>query len=207
VNRTKRQHASGKSPSEGVSNEKRGAIERKKTPSTRTAKEAVSEERLDELMMRIDDLAGVKSSEVASGIVYQVGAALVHPKPADDTQTLIKALEAIREMAPKGPEQSMLAAQMIATNEASARFLAVSFEPGHTLESRTSNVNRAVRLMQLYLLQLEAFEKLRGRAVQQKVVVEHVHVHAGGQAIVGAVTASKLGEGVGDLAQDGGNTP
>lgn len=83
----------------------------------------------------------------------------------------------MQEMAPEGPVQAMLAAQMIGVNEASAKFLAVAFEEGHTLESRTSNVNRAVRLMQLFLLQVEAFDRLRGKSVQQKVVVEHVHVH------------------------------
>jgi hypothetical protein len=83
----------------------------------------------------------------------------------------------MQEMAPEGPVQAMLAAQMIGVNEASAKFLAVAFEEGHTLESRTSNVNRAVRLMQLFLLQVEAFDRLRGKSVQQKVVVEHVHVN------------------------------
>jgi len=77
-----------------------------------------------------------------------------------------------------------------------ARFLACAFSEGQTLESRTAKVNRAARLMQLYLLQVEAFQKLRGKSVQQKVIVEHAHVHEGGQAIVGGVTPrSGLGEG------------
>jgi hypothetical protein len=32
--------------------------------------------------------------------------------------------------------------------------------------------------------------KLKGKTRQQKVIVEHVHVHHGGQAIVGTVTAA-----------------
>jgi len=36
-------------------------------------------------------------------------------------------------------------------------------------------------------MQVEALQRYRGKG-QQKVTVEHVHVHAGGQAIVGAVT-------------------
>ena len=182
----------------GDSNEQARALQ-KPAPEKNTREQAL-ENRLDKLVLGSAELTGVKSREVADGIVYQVGAALIHPKPKGDIPTLIKALEAIGEMAPKGPVQSMLAAQMIATNEASARFLACSFEEGHTLESRTANVNRAVRLMQLYLLQVEAFQKLRGKSVQQKVIVEHVHVHEGGQAIVGAVTAR--GPGVGDGAEN-----
>ena len=39
----------------------------------------------------------------------------------------------------------------------------------------------------------EALNRHRGKG-QQKVTVEHVHVHAGGQAIVGAVTAGEGGK-------------
>ena len=41
--------------------------------------------------------------------------------------------------------------------------------------------------MRIFNEQLEAMQKLKGKASQQKVTVEHVHVHEGGQAIVGAV--------------------
>ena len=41
------------------------------------------------------------------------------------------------------------------------------------------------------LEQLEAMQKLKGKAGQQKVTVEHVHVHEGGKAIVGAVSTGE----------------
>jgi hypothetical protein len=154
----------------------------------KTKSEAM-EKRLDELLMHGPELTGVASRDVALSIAFQVARALVHPQPKDDTLAIIGALEAVNEMAPKGPVQAMLAAQMIATNQASAKFLAASLLDEQTLESRTANVNRAARLMQIYLLQIEAFEKLRGNSVQQKMVVEHVHIHEGGQAIVGALTS------------------
>jgi hypothetical protein len=49
--------------------------------------------------------------------------------------------------------------------------------------------------MRLHLEQIEAMQKLKGKAGQQKTV-EHVHVHEGGQAIVGPVSTTK-GEGDG----------
>ena len=61
-------------------------------------------------------------------------------------------------------------------------------------EAIDSNVIRATRLMRLFLEQVEALQKLQGKTGQQKVVVEHVHVNEGGQAIVGAVSATN-GEG------------
>jgi hypothetical protein len=41
------------------------------------------------------------------------------------------------------------------------------------------------------LEQIEAIQRLKGKTGQQKVTVEHVHVHDGGQAIVGAMTTTK----------------
>jgi hypothetical protein len=47
--------------------------------------------------------------------------------------------------------------------------------------------NLAVKLLRTYTAQLEALTKLR-RGGEQTVRVEHVHVHAGGQAVVGNVS-------------------
>jgi hypothetical protein len=44
-----------------------------------------------------------------------------------------------------------------------------------------------VKLLRTFTAQIEALQRHRGKG-EQKVTVEHVHVHAGGQAIVGAVT-------------------
>jgi hypothetical protein len=44
----------------------------------------------------------------------------------------------------------------------------------------------AVKLMRTYTAQVEALARLR-RGGEQRVIVHHVHVNAGGQAIVGAV--------------------
>jgi hypothetical protein len=42
---------------------------------------------------------------------------------------------------------------------------------------------------------LEALNRHRGKGGQQKVTVEHVHVHAGGQAVVGMVETPGGGDG------------
>jgi hypothetical protein len=48
------------------------------------------------------------------------------------------------------------------------------------------NLNQANKLSRTYATLLEALNRHRGKG-QQKVTVEHVHVHSGGQAIVGTV--------------------
>jgi hypothetical protein len=50
--------------------------------------------------------------------------------------------------------------------------------------------NLAVKLLRTYVAQLEAFQRYRGKG-QQNVTVEHVHVHQGGQAIVGHVETTR----------------
>jgi hypothetical protein len=53
-------------------------------------------------------------------------------------------------------------------------------------ERRNKYVNNATKLTRAFAQAVEALNRYRGKS-QQKVTVEHVHVHSGGQAIVGAV--------------------
>ena len=55
-----------------------------------------------------------------------------------------------------------------------------------TFEGHRENLSQANKLSRTYAVLLDALNRHRGRG-QQTVRVEHVHVHAGGQAIVGAV--------------------
>ena len=75
---------------------------------------------------------------------------------------------------------------MIAANDAALMFLRRATLDNQTFDGVEPNVRRASRLMRIFNEQLEAMQKLKGKASQQKTV-EHVHVHEGGQAIVGAV--------------------
>src|SRR4030088_2918743 len=59
-----------------------------------------------------------------------------------------------------------------------------------TFEGRRENLSQANKLSRTYAVLLEALNRHRGKG-QQKVTVEHVHVHSGGQAIVGAVESSR----------------
>ena len=55
-----------------------------------------------------------------------------------------------------------------------------------TFEGRRDNLAQANKLSRTYATLVEALNRHRGKG-QQKVTVEHVHVHAGGQAVVGVV--------------------
>ena len=58
--------------------------------------------------------------------------------------------------------------------------------PEQTFEGRRESLNQANKLSRTWTTLLEALNRQRGKG-QQKVTVEHVHVHDGGQAIVGTV--------------------
>src|SRR5438094_550718 len=60
-----------------------------------------------------------------------------------------------------------------------------------TFEGRRENLSQATKLSRSYAVLLEALNRHRGKG-QQKVTVEHVHVHSGGQAIVGTVESPAL---------------
>jgi hypothetical protein len=55
--------------------------------------------------------------------------------------------------------------------------------PEQTFEGRREALSQANKLSRTYTILLEALNRHRGTG-QQKVTVEHVHVHAGGQAVV-----------------------
>jgi hypothetical protein len=80
----------------------------------------------------------------------------------------------------------MIATQLIATHNATMECYRRAMIGEQTLEGRRENLNQANKLSRTYATLIEALNRHRGKG-QQKVTVEHVHVHAGGQAVVGVV--------------------
>jgi hypothetical protein len=80
----------------------------------------------------------------------------------------------------------MLAAQLIASHCAAMECYRRAMLGEQTFEARHENLNQANKLSRSYAALLEALNRHRGKGAQ-KVTVEHVHVHEGGQAIVGNV--------------------
>jgi hypothetical protein len=98
------------------------------------------------------------------------------------------ALATLISLKPQDEIEGMLIGQMIATNAAAMECYRRAMLSDQTFEGRQQNLNFAGKLTRTYALHLEALDKHRGKG-QQTVRVEHVTVNAGGQAIVGNVTA------------------
>lgn len=86
---------------------------------------------------------------------------------------------------PKDELEGMLALQMVAVHNLTMEMAKRAIESDST-EVVDSKVNRVVKLSRTFTAQIEALGKHRTKG-QQKVVVEHVTVNRGGQAIVGTV--------------------
>jgi len=100
-------------------------------------------------------------------------------------------IAAMHSINPKDEIESMLASQMLATHFASMRCMR-ALKTSDIINQQDSNGNLAVKLMRTYTMQMEALQRYRGKG-QQKMTVEHIHVHAGGQAIVGNLNHSQEG--------------
>src|SRR6202163_4093728 len=85
----------------------------------------------------------------------------------------------------------MPAAQLVACHNASMECYRRAMIGEQTFEGRRENLSQANKLSRTYATLLEALNRHRGKG-QQKVTVEHVHVHEGGQAIVGNVAGGGI---------------
>jgi hypothetical protein len=141
------------------------------------------------------EATGGRSDEVSVMICSQVDA--LQRAGGGTTESAVLSMKTIGEMAPGNVMEAMLAVQMIGVHNAAVEFLRRSQLPDQTVGSVDTNVTRASRLSGLFIRQLEAMAKLRGTAGRQKMTVEHVHVHAGGQAIVGPVVRGNVPPGDG----------
>ena len=95
-------------------------------------------------------------------------------------------LEAMVGISPQDESEGMLAAQMVACHRAAMECFRRAMIKEQPFAGRQQNLSFANKLTRSYALAMEALDKHRGKG-QQKVTVEHVHVHQGGQAIVGNV--------------------
>ncbi len=101
---------------------------------------------------------------------------------------------------PKDELEGMIAAQLLAAHHAAMECYRRAIRPGEqSLEVWKETLNQANKLSRTYANLLEALNRHRGKG-QQRVTVEHVHVHEGGQAIVGNV--SHQGGGVAPKSED-----
>ena len=116
---------------------------------------------------------------------------LLYYKHPDELTALAHAqatAAALKGIAPQDTIEGMLAAQMVAVYKASMECLSRGLHPDQSAEVSHFNLNQANKLMRTYILLMESLENKRGKKIsEQKVTVEHVHIHQGAQAVIGSL--------------------
>ncbi len=103
------------------------------------------------------------------------------------------AMAILQGIKPQDEIEGMLAVQMVGVHNMAMDAMTLVMISDQYPEARDRNTNRANKLLKTFASQVEVLKKYRTGGGQQKMTVEHVHVHKGAQAIVGSVT--QRGEG------------
>jgi hypothetical protein len=135
-----------------------------------------------------------RHSEIVAVLLNQLSSVMPFARgDANDPTALNFAIDCMLELAPKDCFESLICSQMVGLHSLGMEFLRRSITPGATPDQVDSNVTRATRLLRTFGNLAETFRARRGGG-RQKIVVKHVNVNAGGQAIVGNVGPGGGGE-------------
>jgi hypothetical protein len=136
----------------------------------------------------LKEIGGSKSDRWNAILANQAAQALwVNNSDAEEREYQLSATAAaLVGIEPRDELEGMMAAQLIAAHNASMECFRRAMIGEQSFEGRRENLNQANKLSRTWAILLEALNRYRGKG-QQKVTVEHVNVHAGGQAVVGMV--------------------
>ena len=129
---------------------------------------------------------GTTSITVAHVEVERIARALRQRDGKIDPAELDTVIAIVSGQQPKNELEAMMICQMAVTHALTMRSLG-NLNRSNEMQQQDSNALTVARLTKAFASQMDALGKLR-RGGEQRVVVKHIHIHAGAQAIVGAVT-------------------
>ncbi|HEV7436319.1 MAG TPA: hypothetical protein VGO22_15830 [Pseudorhizobium sp.] len=138
--------------------------------------------------MLLMESIGTTDVEITKLITQQLGE-ITQDNRKFDIQKLNYALALVQAVEPRDEMETMLATQMAAIHLATM-VQARRLQGAESVQQAEANSKSLNALARTFAQQMETLKKYRG-GNQQKVVVEHVHVYSGGQAVVGAVNAKE----------------
>lgn len=160
---------------------------KRKTKSSRKPK-TVCADNPDDRKGVLKDVGGSKSDHWNNTLANQAVQALWRGNSdgVEEDQKINATVGALVGISPRDELEGMMAAQLLAAHNAAMECYRRAMIGEQTFEGRRENLNQANKLSRTWTTLLEALNKHRGKG-QQKVTVEHVHVHSGGQAVVGTL--------------------
>jgi hypothetical protein len=118
---------------------------------------------------------------------------LAHSKKETRDRQYSATFAALVGIGPKDEIEGMIAAQLLAAHNAAMECYRRAMIGEQTFAGWREGLSQANKLSRTYAVLLDALNRYRGKG-QQKVTVEHVHVHAGGQAVVGTIQSPGGGD-------------
>ncbi len=148
----------------------------------------------DDQIGRLKNIGGSKSDHWNNLLANQTVQALwINNSDKEHRDHQFRAtVSALVGIGPKDELEGMIAAQLVASHNAAMECYRRAMIGEQTFEGRRENLSQANKLSRTYTTLLEALNRHRGKG-HQRVTVEHVNVHAGGQAIVGTVEQTEGG--------------
>jgi hypothetical protein len=151
---------------------------------------------------RLEDALGTASPEFVDAELVRLMIAFRDRAGIIDARAVNAVLAVVDGLKPQNEIEAMLALQIAATHALAMKFSARLYSGAiETIPQQDSAALTLSRLQRAFTTQMDALSNMR-RGGRQRVVVEHVNVYPGGQAIVGDVTHT--GRGVSD--ENGGQT-
>jgi hypothetical protein len=148
---------------------------------------------------RLKSLAGSESDGFNTVLLNAVARSLWIPANLSEEERerhLAAALTAMAAFKPTDEIEAMIAAQAIAMHHASMEASRRAMHPDQPFEAAQGFRKAAANASRCFTELLSALDRKRGKAVQQRVVVERVVVNPGGRAIVGTIAPGGPGGGV-----------
>lgn len=155
------------------------------SPANQVPKE-ISEADLNEHRERMKRASGTEEKDLQVRLLFQAVNA-ISDVVGKEVSTLAHVQQALIGIAPKDELEGMIAVQMVAIHSLTMDCVRLAAHPQQTDRGVEGYVNRTAKLGRTFAALTEALGRYRSRG-QQRMTVEHVHVHPGGQAIVGQVS-------------------
>lgn len=141
----------------------------------------------------IKDIAGSQNIDVIHKYANDILNSLFYGEntPGEEVSKLLNAcISIVQGIKPQDPLEAQLIAQMIGAHNTAMECLRRANIENQTFVGRKASLDHAHKFMRIYIDQLNALNKHRGKG-QQKVTVEYVNIESGGNAIVGNVSTEK----------------
>lgn len=103
-----------------------------------------------------------------------------------------EAAERLQQLNPKGPVQMMLASQMLSVHTMQQRMMVRGNNNFVNLKQQPYYVNSVIKLSNLFVAQASLYHKLQSE--EQQGLPKEVHVHDGGQAVVGTINCYRAND-------------